>query len=107
MINPLQMTLINNEGEKRYIIIEPVLEKGDKGLRNTGVYKIYKDAFGEESKLITEPLETLAPNNRLPDDINPDYLGKMEFNVYSQWTYHGDLLSLEEQKEAATYIQRY
>ena len=107
MINPLQLSLINSDGSKRYIIIEPILEKHDKSLRNTGTYKIYKDAFGEESALFTEPLETTEPNTDLPDHLNPDYLGKIVFDGQSNWTYTGDLLSLEEQKQAAVYILKY
>ncbi|MEO6631984.1 MAG: hypothetical protein ABIN13_09695 [Mucilaginibacter sp.] len=108
MTNPLQLSLVKEDGTKRNIIIEPVLEKnGNKGLHNTGTYRIYKDAFGDESTLFTEPLETTEPNTRIPDNLNPDYLGEMVFDTVSNWTYHGDLLSLDEQKQAATYILRY
>ena len=107
MINPLQLSLTKDDGTKRNVIIEPVLEKGDKGLRNTGTYRIYKDAIGDESALFTEPLETTTPNNLLPDYQNPDYLGQIEFDTQSNWTYTGDLLSVEEQKEAAVYILKY
>lgn len=108
MTNPLQLSLVKEDGTKRNIIIEPVLEKnGKKGLHNTGTYRIYKDAFGDESTLFTEPLETIEPNIRIPDNINPDYLGEIVFDGQSRWAYHGDLLSLDEQKQAATYILRH
>jgi len=108
MTNPLQLSLVKEDSTKRHIIIEPVLEKnGKKGLHNTGTYRIYKDAFGDESTLFTEPLETIEPNNTMPDNMNPDYLGEIIFDGQSHWAYHGDLLSLDEQKQAATYILRY
>jgi len=106
MTNPLQLSLTNEEG-KRKIIIAPVLEKVDKKLHPTGVYKIFKDAVGDESQLFTEPLETLAPNNDVPEHLNPDYLGEIIFDGLSHWTYHGDILSLDEQKQTANYIMKY
>lgn len=107
MTNPLQLSLTANDGTKRNIIIEPVLEKDKKGLHPNGSYKIFKDAFGDESTLFTEPLETVTPNNDMPDSLNPDYLGEIIFDTLSNWTYNGDLLSLDEQKQAATYIMKY
>jgi len=108
MTNPLQLSLVKEDGTKRNIIIEPILERNDKkGLQNTGAYRIYKDAFGDESTLFTEPLETIQRNTRIPDNINPDYLGVIIFDGQSNWAYHGDLLSLDEQKQAATYILRW
>ncbi len=106
MTNPLQLSLTNEEG-KRKIIIAPVLEKVDKKLHPTGVYKIFKDAVGDESQLFTEPLETLAPNNDVPEHLNPDYLGEIIFDGLSHWAYHGDILSLDEQKQTANYIMKY
>ena len=107
MTNPLQLALTTSDGSKRNIIIEPVLEKDKEGLKPTGAYKIFKDAFGDESTLFTESLETAAPNDDLDDSINPDYLGKIIFDKQSGWIYQGDLLSLDEQKQAATYIMKY
>lgn len=107
MINPLQLALIRIDGTKRNIIIEPILEKQENGLGNTGVFKIYKDAFGDESTLFTEPLEIDDAGNELPDADNPDYLGKIIIDEQANWSYKGDLLSLDEQKQAATYILKY
>jgi hypothetical protein len=108
MINPLQLSLVKEDGTKRNIIIEPVLEKnGQKGFRNTGTYRIYKDGDSNESTLFTEPLETTEPNTRMPDNINPDYLGIIVFDTQSNWSYHGDLLSIDEQKQAATCVMKW
>ncbi|ASU33703.1 hypothetical protein [Mucilaginibacter xinganensis] len=106
MINPLQISLVQTDGTERKIIIEPVLEKNEKGLHPNGTYKIYKDSFGDESALFTEPLETTITNNVLPDDDNPDYLGKIVFDDQSAWIYTGDLLSPEEQTQAAGFIAK-
>lgn len=104
MINPIQLSLVKEDGSKRYIIIEPILEKSGNHLQDTGTYKIYKDAFGEESALFTEPLETTEPNIDLADSLNPDYLGTISFDSENIWRYNGDLLSLNEQKQVAHRI---
>jgi len=58
MINPVQISIPQADGSDSYVIIEPVIEKDDgAGFRSTGVYKIYKDAFGDETHLFTEPAE--------------------------------------------------
>lgn len=73
MINPVQISLMQASGSIRQVIIEPVLIKeGDKDLRSTGVFKIYKDAFGDETALFTEPLEPSKNNDSPADEINPD-----------------------------------
>ncbi len=97
MINPLQLGLVKDDGTRRNIIIEPILEKRDKKLHSTGIYKIYKDISGEETTLFTEPLETLEPNTDIPDYKNPDYLGKIIIDMQANWTYTGDILSVNEQ----------
>jgi hypothetical protein len=104
MINALQLSLNSVNGTQRKIIIAPVLQKSEEGLKNTGTYKIYKDAFGDESSLFTEPLERDETRNDLPDNMNPDYLGKIVIDAQSNWTYSGDLLSPDEQKQAVTQI---
>ncbi|HVW97720.1 MAG TPA: hypothetical protein VHA56_17225 [Mucilaginibacter sp.] len=107
MTDPLQLSLNRHDGTTRRVIIEPVLQRDETGLYNTGVYKIFKDALGDESALFTEPLEKNKTNNDLPDDSNPDYLGELIFDGLSHWRYHGELLTLNEQKQVATYIMRY
>ena len=50
MINAVQTTIPQPDGSDRQVIIEPILEKdGEQGLRATGVFKVYKDAFGDET----------------------------------------------------------
>ena len=108
MINPVQISIPQEDGSDRYVIIEPVLEnEGNKGLRSTGVYKIYKDAFGDETHLFTEPLEINEVNDDLPDEDNPDYLGKLIFENAELKHFEGSVLSLAEQAYLATYIQSY
>lgn len=107
MTNPLQLSLTASDGSKRNIIIEPILEKDSKGLHPTGTYRLFKDAFGDESHLFTEPLEAGAPANSLPDHLNPDYLGEIIFDGLSHWSYRGGFLSVDEQKQTANYIMKY
>jgi len=105
MINPIQLSLTQPNGASRKVIIEPVLEKNaENGLKATGVYKIYKDAFGDESTLFTEPLEIDETNSDLPDESNPDYLGKIILTDNPQWQYTGDLLNSKEQEQVVKYI---
>jgi hypothetical protein len=108
MINPVQTSVTQPDGTDRYLIIEPVIEKMDgDGLQATGMYKIYKDAFGDETHLFTEPAELTATENHLPDESNPDYLGTLQISDDRNFVYAGDLLSIQEQRELVEIIQRY
>jgi hypothetical protein len=104
MINPVQISILQNDGLKRNVIVEPVLEKYGKGLRSTGTFRVYKDAFGDESALFTEPLEPIINSNKLPDNDNPDYLGRLIFKDKLHYNYEGELLSREEQKQIGNYL---
>ncbi len=106
MINPIQLLLKKADGGKRNIIIEPVLKKDGGDLKDTGVYELYKDAFGEESALFTEPLEIAEVNDDLPDKNNPDYLGRFSIDVNGNLKYEGDLLSAHEQQQVLAYIMK-
>ncbi len=105
MINPLQVSLNDADDSKRHIIVEPVLKKQGNSLIDTGVYKLYKDGFGEESVLFTEPLEIEEQNTDLADNMNPDYLGKITLDTQNSWKYEGDLLSAAEQEELISRIK--
>ena len=106
MINPAQLSLTQPDGLPRKIIIEPVLKKdGANNLQNTGIYKIYKDAFGDETVLFTEPREFDETSIDLPDENNPDYLGKINVINSVEWQYQGDLLSADEQLQVLKYIK--
>lgn len=108
MINPVQTSIPQPDGSDRYVIIEPILEKeGEHGLRTTGVFKIYKDAFGDETHLFTEPMESDAPADDLPDEQNPDYLGKFVFEGSSVQHFEGHVLSVAEQAYLAVFIETY
>jgi hypothetical protein len=102
MKTPVQLSLTQADGSPRKVIIEPVLEED--GLENTGVYKIYKDAFGDETALFTEPLEINDINDQLADKDNPDYLGKITIADDDKWNYEGDLLGADEQMQVLRYI---
>ncbi len=105
MKTPVQLSLTQADGTLRKVIIEPVLEEDDNGgLQNTGVYKIYKDAFDDESALFTEPLEINDINDELSDKDNPDYLGKITILDDDKWKYEGDLLGDDEQMQVLKYI---
>ncbi|SDE63731.1 hypothetical protein SAMN05216464_10852 [Mucilaginibacter pineti] len=108
MISPLQTTIPQPDGSDRHVIIEPVLEKDSEGrFGSTGVYKVFKDAFGDETHLFTEPLESEAPADDLPDEQNPDYLGKFVFENRELQHFEGQVLSLAEQAYLAVFIESY
>jgi hypothetical protein len=108
MMNPVQTRIPQADGSDRYVIIEPVLEKdGEGGLRSTGVFKIYKDAFGDETHLFTEPAESEGPADDLPDEQNPDYLGKFVFEDGHLQHFEGQVLSLVEQAYLVVFIETY
>jgi hypothetical protein len=80
---------------------------GEKGLRSTSVFKIYKDAFGDETHLFTEPAESDAPADGLPDEQNPDYLGKIIFIEGSANHFEGQVLTNAEQAYLVDFIRGY
>ena len=108
MINPVQTMIPQQDGSDRYVIIEPVLIKDSAGAWGTnGEYKIYKDAFGDETRLFTEPLERYAPSDELPDEQNPDYLGRFIFKDREVSHFEGDVLNVAEQAYLAVFIESY
>ena len=106
MLNPVQIKILGSEGERRFVIIEPILENSDGKIEATGSFKIFKDAFGEESALFTEPLEIDETGSSLPDSMNPDYLGLFDVKPDGTWNYHGNILSAAEQQQVAAIIQK-
>ena len=105
MFNPVQLEIIVPDGEKRFIIIEPILQNSGGTIKATGSFKIFKDTFGEESALFTEPREINETGPALPDDLNPDYLGLLNFTDQGTWHYDGELLSSTEQEQVVAAIQ--
>src|ERR1700753_3440217 len=107
MINPVYFVVEHEDGSKRSIIIEPVLEKTAKGIIATGSYKIYKNSVDNQSELFTEKLEIDEKNDDLPDDKNPDFLGIFSIDTKGKWHYEGSLLNHAEQMQVAAYIKKH
>src|ERR1700744_1179012 len=108
MINAVQTTIPQADGSDRQVIIEPVITKDDEGrYGSTGAYKIYKDAFGDEPHLFTEAAAFGEEKNDLPDEQNPDYLGKFVFDKGALKHFDGQVLSLAEQAYLAVFIETY
>lgn len=105
MLSPAQIGIVQPDESLRRVIVEPVLERDDSGLIDTHVYKIYKDAFGDETTLITEPREPRI-NDDLDDKNNPDYLGRVILVDSSLWHYEGDILSHDEQLQLVKFLHR-
>ena len=103
MLTPAQISIVQHDDSLRKIIVEPILEKNGDELVDTRAYKIYKDAFGDETVLITEPRET-GENDDLADQNNPDYLGKITLIDDTLWNYEGDILSSDEQLQIASFL---
>jgi hypothetical protein len=108
MRNPIQTSIPQEDGSERPVIIEPVLERvSGQGLQPTGVFKIYKDAFGDQTHLFTETAEKVDAANDPPDEQNPDYLGKFVFKNGSVQQFEGHVLSIAEQSYLAVLIEQY
>ena len=79
-MNPVQTSIPQADGSDLQAIIEPILDQDCKqGLRSNGVFKLYQDAFRDETHLFIEQAESDEPANDLPDEHNPHYLGKFVF----------------------------
>jgi hypothetical protein len=104
MLTPAQISIVQHDDSLRKIILEPILEREGAGLVDTGTYKIYKDAFGDETVLITEPREK-GENNDLADQSNPDYLGKVTLIDDNLFTYDGGILSTDEQLQVVKFLR--
>ena len=108
MINPVQTSITQPDGSDRYVIIEPILKKGEAGgIEATGTYKIYKDALGDETHLYTELAGSSPSDDVLSDEANPDYLGTLDVSDDDSFEYTGSFLSIPEQRELASIISRY
>jgi hypothetical protein len=107
MTNPVQTHIPLADGGYRYVIIEPALHKGNDGnLHPTGLFKIYKDAFGDETHLFTETGESNGKPDNIADDQNPDYLGKIQLST-AEWKFEGSILSYHEQVALVEFITNY
>jgi hypothetical protein len=108
MINPVQTSIPQPDGSHRFVIIEPILKRdGDQRLRPGGVFKIFKDASGDQTHLFTEPAEGERPASELPDEQNPDYLGEFVFQKGSLIDFRSLFLSEAEQAYLAGFIATY
>ena len=104
MLNPVNIKLMKDDGSERAVLIEPILNKQADGLKNTGVYKIYKTE--DDESFFTEPLLMDETASTLDDRDNPDYLGDLVFNPdKTTWNYNGNLLTTIEQQQVADYIR--
>jgi len=108
MINPVQTSVPQEDGNDRFVIIEPILEKnGAQDLRPTAVFKIFKDGFSDGTHFSTEPGEIDEQNGHLPDDENPDHLGSFLFENGNVKHFKGQGLSVAEQAYLAVFIETY
>lgn len=95
---PDTASLLQDDGSERYVIIEPILEEDEQGkLICTGQYKIYKDAFGDQTVLFTEPNESSIGDD-LADAANPDYLGSFSMDGETgDYIYEGMVVLSDEE----------
>jgi hypothetical protein len=107
MINPAYFNIEHQDGSKRNIIIEPVLQKIAGSVTATGDYKIYKNSVDNQSGLFTEKLEIDEKNDDLSDESNPDFLGIFSIDAKGKWHYQGGLLNGVEQGQVAGYIKKH
>lgn len=108
MINPVQTTITQADGSDLQVIIDSMLKKDSEGrFGSTGIFKIYKDAFGDETHLFTESAESDGPADDRPDEENPDSLGKFVFENGNRQHFEGQVLSLAEQAYLAVFIETY
>ena len=106
MISPVILSISHPDGSNWNVIIEPLLEKLDGKITDTGNYKLYKSSADNQSTLFTEPLELDKKNIDIPDSINPDYLGTITLVNGTQYRYEGNLLHAEQLDDVALHIRK-
>jgi len=106
MISPVILSIPHPDGSNWNVIIEPILEKVEGQITDTGNYKLYKSSADNQSTLFTEPLELGKQNNDIPDSINPDYLGTITLRTGAQYTYDGSLLHTSQLDDVVRHIRK-
>ena len=107
MIGAQILEIRTNDHSKQMIIIEPVLERLGNGEAATGSYKIYKSYIYNRSELFSGKPLIKYKNDDLPDEQNPDYLGKFTIGATGEWHYLGNLLNEEEQLQLAQHVREF
>ncbi|WCT14396.1 hypothetical protein [Mucilaginibacter jinjuensis] len=108
MTKPVQTSIPQADGSDRYVIIEPVVRNdGNQSSYATGIFKIYRDTFGDDITIISNSGQYGKPEDRLPDRYNPDYLGKFVFKDVDSMHFEGNVLSPTEQVHLAVFIGSY
>ena len=108
MMNPVHTTIPQADGSDQRVIIEPIIEiDGANGYRATGIFKIYKDSFGDEAHLISDSTKSGEEYESLNDEENEEYLGKLVFENGSISHFEGRILTLAEQAYLTVFIETY
>lgn len=84
-----------------------VIKDGNGVYGTTGIFSLYIDNFGLDKDDFDDLLCGTPETYELPDEKNPDYLGRILFDNKGHWIYDGELLSVMEQEQIGEFISEY
>lgn len=108
ILSPLSLGVTRADGEDYNVMIQHILTEDSDGiLGTTGIFHLYFDNFGLDKNDFEDLLSDETEDYNLPDDKNPDYLGRILFDNNGNWIYDGELLSIYEQEQIGEFIDSF
>lgn len=108
ILTPLSLGVTRADGEDYHVMIQHIFTEGVDGiLGTTGIFHLYIDNFGIDKSDFEDLLSGETEDYYLPDDKNPDYLGRILFDENGNWIYDGAQLSVDEQEQIGEYISTF
>jgi hypothetical protein len=86
-------------------IIHVLTQDKDGIFGTTGIFSLFIDNFGLDKDDFDDLIR--KDTYELPDEANPDYLGKILFDTEGHWIYDGNMLSIAEQEQIGVFISTY
>ncbi|WP_259065029.1 hypothetical protein HDF24_00355 [Mucilaginibacter sp. X4EP1] len=108
ILTPITLGVTGQDGEDYNVAIQHILIQDSNGIYGTtGIFNLYKDDFGLDKDDFGDLLGEREDDYDLPDDQNPDYLGRILFDDDGNWIYDGDTISIMEQEQLANFLINY
>ena len=108
LLTPVSLGVTRSNGDDFNVQISHVLTEDESGVfEATGIFNLYLDTFGLDKDDFEDLIEGEFELVELPDDQNPNYLGRILFDPEGHWIYDGDILTIAEQEQIGEFILGY